>query len=306
MSIGDVFWFIGDKLSDTKDFVDDIMIDIECAAIDVKYKAEEIATGSVEIGKEVLNIASGQFLAEAANDIVNDANIRLNALNKENDSIVTMTNEKIKMAEAGYGEIIRKLEYQRNNIHQNILCPYIDIMDKMIYDARYVGNAFEIKNIDFDIDTIEQQYQSSHGTSELSFIERFSPLVGVVSKIAQGVRIEEEIDKAKEERERLRSEQAKIDSKCTVVNEITEFMKSAFYTVESLEKQAQIKITFLKRIIDEKGYIVKNYNDNDITKIRNCTNTVILLNKITNLQLINEKGIINPVYKKYIEEQLGR
>ncbi len=304
MGLGDFFWYLGDILSDAKDWAEDRVTDVGLAAMDVGSKIEEIGTGSVEIAKDLSKVVSGQVLADAANDVLNETIGRLNDVNENNKRIVSETNSRIKRTQNEHKQAVHKLVLQKQKVHQEVLKPYIQIMDKLVYDARYTGCRLEIETVDFGLGDLNQQYYASHGKSEITLVSYIAPAIDVVSKLSKSIKMEEEISRAKEENERLKSEKAKVYAKCKSIEQVTEFMNSAYNVVDLLKKQAMVKIGEVRDLVDKKGCTCVNFLDRDIVLLKDCTNTVVLLNSIVNTQLINEKGIINPVYKKYIEEQL--
>lgn len=306
MGLFDIWWEIGSALSDVKDWVEDRALDVEIGIMDIEAKVREVGEGTVEIGKELSKITTGQVFADAATEVLNETIEQLNKINDENKKIVTNTNKRIKETENEYTQNVQKLLRQKELVHRTILCPYIEMMDKLVQNSQYTGVKLENFQEDFDIEELKQECFSTYKKSEVTLWSYFAAPIDTISKLAQSIKMDDEINKAKEENERLKAEKAKVEAKCKAIKKVNEFMDTAYYVVDSLKKQAEGRMLQVKKMLDNKGYNCDDYSEEDIELLKNCMNTVILLNNVVNIQLLNEEGIINPVYKKYIQEQLER
>ena len=295
-------------------FIDDIIFAVEDGINWVKEKGSDIkdeieyhVDDVIEAGTVGRDIVTGKFIADAAAEQVNEDIERLNKINSENEKMVKEVNDRIKKVQKEYEGTTTNLVEQKKRVYLYILKPYHELMSKLIADSRFTDARKDVIKSHVKIEqmnNVDFRRSFYDGHTLLHAITGTST-VSVVKSIATSIKIEYEIDDAKEERERLKAQKEKIYAQCKGIEEVTEFLKSSYKVVEELKVNAEEKMKKVKLLINNKGNDCSFFSSSDISLLKNCTNTVILLNQIVNTQLVNEEGIINPIYKKYIQQQMN-
>lgn len=314
--MGILDWFtdriddLADLVDDAKDTASDIVDDIKDTASDVIDDAKDAVTDIVHsnIAELVGGIVTGKILTDAVEDQVNEDVRRLNKVNKENESIVKDTNAKIQKMQCAYEQCMKKMSCQRKEVFSDVLKPYHEQMKQLIADSRFVNNQQDSIVLNMDMEEITNIDYSREEYNVHGMFHILTGTVGVAfaKGILTSVHIENDIEKAKEENARLKAEKAKIDVKCASIQEIISFLESAYEVVDKLKVEVERYIDEIRNLILRKGRYCSNFSNQDINMLKNSINLVVLLNQIVNTNMLNEKGCINPIYEKYIRNELNK
>lgn len=304
MSLWDLFdtvsWIVEDAIDDAKYAAGNVIDN----AIDIAEDVVDRVGPIVEVGVDVI---TGRVLAEAAEEQANEDIDRLNEINSENKEIAKSGNDRMKSVGEEYKKSFERLIEQKKFVYEKNLRPFQQLMSKMVGDSRFNEMKESVIEVNLEMETlsnIDYSRNEYNGYKMLHVITGTVP-IAVARSVLTSVKIEGEIDKAKEERERLKAEREKIYAKCNAIEEIIEFLNLSYDTVERLRMNVENQIDRVKKIVEYKGYDCSNFSSYDMGILKNCINIVVLLNQIVNTQVINEEGIINPIYKKYIQRQMS-
>ena len=300
------------------DLFDTVSCIVEDVIDDAKYAAGNVIDNAIDIADDVVDrvapiveagaaVATGKVFAEAAEEQANEDIERLNKINNENKEIAKSANDRIKNVSEEYKKSFERLIEQKKFVYENNLRPFQQLMSKMVGDSSFNEMKESILEFNFEMESlsnIDYSRNEYNGHTVLHVITGTVP-IAVARSVLTSVKIEGEIDKAKEERERLKAEREKIYAKANAIEEILGFLNLSYDTVEKLRMNVENQINRVKKIVEYKGYDCSNFSSYDIGILKNCINIVVLLNQIVNTQVINEEGIINPIYKKYIQRQMS-
>ncbi len=301
MGILDIVFWVQERMEDAKDKVVDV-------ADNVRDVGEEIVDTVKPYAEVATGLITGKLIADAAEEQTQNDIDRLNKINKENSKIVETINKQSEKTKKEYENAMSKLVMQKKHVYTNILEPYHELMKKLIADSRFNATKEDVINLDIDLDVVsnvDYERKDYNGHTMLHVFTGTSA-IAVARGVLTSVKIEFEIDKAKEEQARLKAEREKIYAKCKVIEKTTEFLNLSYIVVTNLEETAKYQIAEIEMIINRKGCDCKDFSSQDILLLKNCTNLVVLLNNIVNVHIVNEKGILNPIYTKYIQEQLNK
>ena len=242
-------------------------------------------------------------IMEAAQEQANEDIAILNKVNEKNKQIVQETNELIDKTRREYKDIIRKTIEQKNNIYDYVVKPYITLIEPI---KKFAAKKPQVMNINTmeKLETIkyEDMHRSEYKCNTMLHILTRSQTLGFGGGIIKSVKVSLETDKANEETARLTAEQEKVIARCKAINKVTEFMKEAYAEVENVTIVTSKQINRMELLIKNKGYNVDSYNGHDLLFFAETGNLVDLLIKIITTHLTSEEGIINPIYKRYIEQ----
>lgn len=255
------------------------------------------------LGHVAKGIVTGEIFVEAAQDQLNEDISRLNAIRQENAEITKEINSLMEQSKGRYCDAIKKLIEQKKEIHSTVLKPYIDLMNKLKVNAKLLQLPEVVVKPFKDEEVIAYSYIEK-AEQEYSKALYLVPGLVVGHSIVESVKIEFKIDEEKEERERLKFEKAKQKAKCKTVDKISDFLEKSQEVVDELKGYGKSMLSEFDRIVEKKGYDCNIYSENDFVIIQNCSNMIFTLNHIVNNHILKESGIINPVFKKYIEEQI--
>lgn len=265
---------------------------------DVVFRAEEIAGG-------VKDLVTGKTFVEAAQAQLNEDISRLNAIREENTQTAEEINAFMEQTKKRYCKSIKELINQKKEIYQTVLKPYIDLMNDLKVNAKLLQLPEVVVNPIKDENIIEYSYieKAKHEYSKVLYL---APGLAVSHSVVESVKIEFKIDKEKEERERLNAEKKTQKAKCRAVDKVSDFLEKSYMVVGELKEFANALLKEFEMIVENKGYDCNEYSENDFVIIQNCSNMIFTLNRIVNIHIFKESGIINPVFKKYINEQIAK
>lgn len=270
---------------------------------DIRYS--DVVSRAGEIANGVRDLTTGKTFVEAAQAQLNEDISRLNAIRQENAEITKDINSLMEQSKGRYCDAIKKLIEQKKEIHSTVLKPYIDLMNKLKVNAKLLQLP-EVDVKPFKDEEVVAYSYIEKAEQEYSKALYLVPGLVVGHSIVESVKIEFKIDEEKEERERLKSEKAKQKAKCKTVDKISEFLEKSHEVVDELKGYGKSMLSEFEQIVEKKGYDCNVYSENDFVIIQNCSNMIFTLNHIVNNHILKESGIINPVYKKYIEEQIEK
>ncbi len=193
----------------------------------------------------MVGTTTGKRLKEVVERQVNKEVKRLNKINEENKYIVKVANAQRQKMENDYKQCMEKVMCQYEDIFIKVLKPYYEQMKQLVANSDFINinsKALDLDNILDNIKEITYTDYSQEKYNAHSLIE----ILG--SAFLTFVKVEGRINKAKEERIRLRTKKVEIDVSCTMVLQKFFFLESTYEVVECLKVEAAKYIDMLKEM----------------------------------------------------------
>lgn len=293
----DIAYGIADIVDDITDFTRDRVDDLIDITMDV---------GSVAI--EVGELISGKSLVDYAEIQLQQDVDRFNALVKNYNELVEKCNSNLSVTSENYDKIIKKAMMQKEHVFRYVLEPYIEIVSTLRGNAKLERLPKVKLNTISDLNKLDKCFSEKSCTGyckELCIIPGVS-ILQISHSVKESLKIECEIDKMKEKTAKLQVEIAQMNAKCKAINQVSNFLESSYYFIEELENESKNALFEIRNLVDRKGRNMNDYSEYDFEIIQRCSNIVIALNEIVRINILQETGIINPAYKRYIETLLDK
>ncbi len=231
------------------------------------------------ITNRMVGTATGKRLKEVVERQVNKEVERLNKINEGNKYIVKVANAQRKKTENDYKQCMKKVMCQHEDIFIKVLKPYYEQMKQLVANLDFINinsKALDLDNILDNIKEITYTDYSQETYNAHSLIEILR------SAFLTFVKVEGRINKAKEERIRLRTKKVEIDLSCIMVRKKFFLLESTYEVVERLKVEAEKYIDMLKEMNLRKERCCSDFSEQDINMLKNSINLIVLLNQIVN------------------------
>lgn len=284
------------------DFCHSVKMAVEDAVSNAKINMQIAAIETKEDVKEVTRVVSGKAAIED-----NNASIRL--LNRMNEEMKEMYSEAKRLREQtkrNFNYNYQKLIEQREDVFKYTLPQFIHVMSRI--KKVDFGNNLKIqkgvtllKEKNYEYETNFMEVQESYFNIETIVQYAWGGFVGVhIGNLFKAVELEEKIQKAATEKEKLKAQCEKVRMECVKVDSMKELCKSANETIRTLNRLTQQSISQVRQIILYHGDDYSEYTSAQKDSVMLMCNFSLALNDLVCTEIFDEKGNVVPQFEKFV------